>query len=114
MTKGTKTMATKKATKKAAKRQLKRRAVLVCTEFRGVFFGYARDTSGDTIVLENCRNAIYWSSDVGGFAGLADGGPTAGCRIGAPVTAELRKITCVAEVTPAAEDRWLKAPVHRG
>ena len=47
------------------------RAVLVTTEHRGVFFGYATDPDGDTITLRACRNAIYWSADVRGFLGLA-------------------------------------------
>jgi hypothetical protein len=36
------------------------RPVIVTTEYRGVFFGYATDTSGDTIALERARNVIYW------------------------------------------------------
>ena len=93
----------------------KGRPVLVTTEFRGVFFGYAEDTSGDTIVLNNCRNCIYWPSGQGGFGGLASEGPAKGSRIGARVTKiELRKITAVAEVTPAAVKEWEAASVYRG
>lgn len=29
------------------------RPVLVCTEYRGVFFGYADETEGDTIKLKS-------------------------------------------------------------
>ena len=36
------------------------RPVIVCTEFRGVFFGYADDTAGDAIRLRGARMAIYW------------------------------------------------------
>ena len=54
------------------------RAVLVTTEFRGVFFGYASDTSGDTISLTGARNCIYWPSENGGFLGLASKGPVKG------------------------------------
>ena len=39
----------------------------VTTEYRGVFFGYADDTSGDVITLTNARNCIYWPSANGGF-----------------------------------------------
>lgn len=86
------------------------RPVLVTTEFRGVFFGYAADTSGDTIKLKRARNCIYWSSDVKGFEGLAVTGPTRSCKIGPAADLELRKITCVVEVTPEAVKAWESAP----
>lgn len=92
-----------------------KRPVLVTTEYRGVFFGYAEDTSGDTITLTDARNCIYWSSAVGGFMGLASAGPDKKSRIGARVDRiELRKITAVAEVSPAAADAWVGAEVFRG
>ena len=91
------------------------RPVLVTTEYRGVFFGYADETSGDTITLTNCRNCIYWDSKVGGFGGLASEGPNKNCRIGTRIEKiELRKITSVAEVSEAAVKAWEGANVHRG
>lgn len=51
------------------------RPVIITTEYRGVFFGYAEDTTGDTVILKNARNCIYWSSKTGGFLGLASKGP---------------------------------------
>lgn len=91
------------------------RPVLVTTEFRGVFFGYAADTSGDQITLHNARNCIYWPSTQGGFGGLASDGPAQGARIGARVERlDLRKVTSVADVTPAAVERWEAANVYRG
>ena len=91
------------------------RPVLVTTEFRGVFFGYASDTSGDIITLTNARNCIYWPSENGGFGGLASEGPAKGARIGAVVEKlELRKITAVAEVSANAVIVWEKANVYRG
>lgn len=86
------------------------RPVLVTTEHRGVFFGYAEDTSGDTITLKRGRNCLYWSADVKGFLGLANSGPTADCRVGPPADIEVRKITCVAEVTPVAVLKWEAHP----
>lgn len=88
--------------------------VLVTTEFRGVFFGYAADTSGSDIKLKDARNCLYWSSDVGGFLGLANSGPSSKCRIGPTADIDLRKVTCVAEVTPAAETLWRNAPCYKG
>lgn len=84
--------------------------VLVTTEHRGVFFGYADDIDGDTIKLHDARLCVYWSRDVKGFMGLAATGPSDDCRIGPPATITLRKITAVAEVTPEAVQRWEKAP----
>ena len=86
------------------------RPVLVTTEHRGVFFGYATDTSGDPIKLTRARLCVYWSSDVKGFMGLAATGPTRSCRIGPPADIELRKITAVLEVTPEAVGKWEAAP----
>jgi hypothetical protein len=86
------------------------RAVLVTTAHRGVFFGYATDTSGATIFLRRARNCIYWSADMKGFMGLAAFGPSETCRIGPAADIELRDITCVATVTPAAVLRWEAAP----
>ena len=88
----------------------KERAVLVTTEHRGVFFGYATETDGATITLRNARNCIYWSADVKGFLGLAATGPSASCRIGPRADITLRAVTCVAECTPAAVAAWESAP----
>ena len=91
------------------------RPVLVTTEYRGVFYGWANDTSGDTITLINARNCIYWPSGNGGFGGLASEGPAKGARIGARVEKiELRKITAIAEVSDLAVEAWEAANVFRG
>ena len=88
----------------------KERPVLVCTEFKGVFFGYAGATAGqDPIHLKRARNCIYWDAKTGGFAGLAEKGPNSNCKIGPVVDMELRKITCVVEVTSEAERAWVAA-----
>lgn len=90
------------------------RPVLITTEFRGVFFGYASDTSGKDVSLHNARNCIYWPSDQGGFAGLAKDGPVEGSRIGARVRfIDLRSVTSVTEVETTAIDAWEKADVYR-
>lgn len=103
-----------KAKKVVEKSKQKERAVLVTTEFRGVFFGYATDTDGSVIKLSRARNCIYWDNKTGGFLGLAEFGPGAGCRIGARGDVDMRKITCVAEMTPAAVQAWESAPVYKG
>lgn len=97
-------MATKKKTE---------RYVLATTSYRGVFAGWATDTSGDVIHLRDARLAVYWSADVRGFMGLASSGPTSGCRIGPPADVELRGVTSVVEVTDEARARWEAAPWWR-
>ena len=87
----------------------KERAVLVTTAHRGVFFGYAKETSGSTINLRAARLCIYWSADLRGFMGLASHGPNSNCRIGPSADIEVRDVTSVSEVTPEAEEKWLKA-----
>ena len=84
----------------ATKKSNAERAVLVTTEHRGVFFGYATETDGETIALKRSRLCVFWSQDVKGFMGLAAKGPTEGCRIGPPADITLRAITSVVEVTP--------------
>lgn len=93
-----------------SKKQAPERAVLVTTEHRGVFFGYARDTDGETISLERARNVLYWGRDVRGFMGLAATGPTSSCRVGPAVSITLRKITSVSEVTTEAVAKFEAAP----
>ena len=88
-------------------------AVLVTTEHRGVFFGYATDIDGETIRLRAARNCLYWPTEQKGFLGLASRGPVSGCRIGPAATITLRDITCVAECTDDAVTAWEKAPWSR-
>ncbi len=84
----------------------KERPVLVTTEYKGVFFGYATNTDGDTIKLKRARNCIYWPAQNKGFMGLASDGPHKEAKIGPPADIELRKITSVSEVTDTAEKVW--------
>jgi hypothetical protein len=86
------------------------RAVLVTTAHRGVFFGYATDTDGPAIKLRAARNCIYWGADTKGFLGLAANGPTKSARVGPSADIELRDITSVSVVTPAAVAAWEGAP----
>jgi hypothetical protein len=97
-----------KATKKPNGKS--ERAVIVTTEHRGVFFGYAQDIDGETIELKRARLCVYWSADVKGFMGLAANGPSEGCRIGPAAEITLRKITAVVAVTPEAAAKWEAAP----
>jgi hypothetical protein len=83
----------------------KERPVIICTEFRGVFFGYATDTTKDTIHLKRARMAIYWGTTKGVMQ-LAESGPTTSSKISARADLEARKVTAVFEVTEAAAKAW--------
>jgi len=90
------------------------KAVLVTTEFRGVFFGYLSseedDKSPNSIKLKNVRNCIYWASSIGGFLGLASVGPDSNCKIGTRVSElTLYKITSVSPVSDEAVGKWESA-----
>ena len=86
------------------------RPVVVTTAHRGVFFGYAAETDGETIALSRARLCVHWSPDVRGFMGLAATGPSKSCKIGPAADITLRNITAVLEVSPEATERWEKAP----
>jgi hypothetical protein len=83
----------------------KERPVIVCTEHRGVFFGYATETDGDRFLLKRARMAIYFGTQRGVMQ-LAETGPTASSKISARADIDVRKITCVMEVTPEAAKAW--------
>ena len=88
----------------------KERAVMVTTEHRGVFFGYATETDGDVIALKRARMCVYWSPDMKGVMGLASIGPSASCRISPPADLTVRKITAVVEVNGEAAAKWESSP----
>lgn len=84
-------------------------AVLVTTEFRGVFFGEIVNDKKlpNEITLKNVRNVIYWSADCNGFLGLASTGVTSNCKISAKVDKiTLYKITSVTPVSKEALKTW--------
>ena len=80
-------------------------AVLVTTSYRGVFFGYATDTSGTQFVLKRARMAIYWGTNRG-LMQLAETGPTTKSKISARADLDVRKVTAVFEVTAEAAAAW--------
>ena len=96
------------------------RAIIVCTDKRGVFFGYVpidgpSDESilGDGVIvqLKRARMAVYWTESEHGVVGLAAKGPGAGCRIGPPATITVRDVHAVLDVDdPEAVARWESEP----
>jgi len=83
---------------------MSKKAVLVTTEFRGVFFGYVKEEGDlpESITLTKARNCLYWSKDCSGFLGLASVGPVGDSRISACV--EELKIYKITSVTPISEE----------
>ena len=81
------------------------RPVIICTQHRGVFFGYAQDTSGDQVHLRAARMAIYWGTSRGVME-LAETGPTAKSKISARADIDLRNVTAVFEVSDKATKAW--------
>ena len=86
------------------------RAVIVTTGRRGVFFGYATDTSGSSVMLKRARNCIQWRG-LKGFLALASEGPGSQCRVGpAADNFDVREVTGVIDCTPQATAAWESAP----
>ena len=83
----------------------KQRPVIICTEYKGVFFGYTDDTSKDTVHLKKARMAIYWGTTKGVMQ-LADTGPTSSSKISARADLEARKVTAVFECSEQAVKAW--------
>ena len=90
------------------------RPVVVCTDKRGVFFGYLPPDykpGQEVIVLREARMCVYWSAACHGVIGLAAVGPMSGSRVSpAGPSIELRGITCVMDCTPESAAIWERAP----
>ena len=84
------------------------RAVLVTTAHRGVFYGYmSGKPEKESVTLRRARNCLYWSADVGGFLGLAAGGPSKSCKLGAWADGvTLYDVTSITECSDAAMAAW--------
>lgn len=85
------------------------RPVIVCTELRGVFFGYMTGGIAETVKLRRARMAIQWGTSKGVME-LAETGPTKSSKISARADIEVNKLTAVFEVTPEACAKWEAAP----
>ena len=85
--------------------------VLLTTKHRGVFFGYINgDEETRNPVVKDCRNILWWDESCRGFLGLAANGPTDKCRVGPAADVKLYDVTCVADVTANAEEKFKAAP----
>lgn len=89
-----------------------KRPVVVCTDKRGVVFGYTDNVNARPIVLTDARMCLYWSAGVGGVFGLGEKGPNSSCNISATLSEiTLEGVTAIMSVDPAAEKAWIKAAV---
>ena len=87
------------------------RPILVTTQYRGVFFGYAdADPIDGVLTIRRARNCLYWPPATKGFLGLAANGPPAGSRVGPAADITLYGITCVATCTAKSVARWETFP----
>lgn len=86
-------------------KKLAERPVIVCTEHRGVFFGYASDTTGASVFLKKARMAIRFGTSRGVME-LAETGPTPNSKVSARADIDIRKVTAVFEVTDEAAKKW--------
>lgn len=85
------------------------KAVLVTTQYRGVFFGYVSSEKElpKRLTLKNARNVIYWAATCNGFLGLASTGPNKDCKIGSKVEElTIFDITSVSPVSDSAIKIW--------
>ena len=89
--------------------------VIIETSNRYVAFGYTDDTSGESVVLERARCAIYWGT-TGGIDQLAATGPTDRSRIGAlaPMKKTVHHVIRVTEVSEEAAEKWLSHATYGG
>lgn len=90
--------------------------IIVCTDKRGVVFGYAKNTNpkkDKSIKLKNARMCLYWPESVGGVFGLGDIGPNSDTKISAKLKGlKLEGVTAVFSVSKKAEKAWEDAPIQ--
>ena len=88
-----------------------KKALVVTTAHRGVFFGYGEVTEGAVIRLERSRMCLYWPAEDRGVVGLAVTGPLKGSRVGPAAPAiTLRDVTSIMEASQEAVRQWELAP----
>lgn len=97
--------------------------VLVTTDKRGVFFGFANpaelDVNRPSLTLTRGQMVIRWSADMQGIVGLVSRGPSESCRISpAAGTIQINGITSIMMADPEDEqavvDAFLAQPWGNG
>jgi hypothetical protein len=91
-------------------------AIIVCTDKRGVFFGYVDSTpqqvlADKAVTLKRARMCVHWSAATKGVLGLAASGPAKGSKVTDAIPSIcLDGIHAVLELTPEAIGRWENLP----
>ena len=86
-------------------------AVVVTTEFKGVFFGYGVLSDEKTVTLKNCRMCVSWPVINHGVLGLASHGPKNGARVSPRVPQMvIQNVTAMMVVTAEAVALWESEP----
>lgn len=84
--------------------------IIVCTEYKSVFFGHVpedQDLTARTMALSGARMALYWGT-TGGVGQLARTGPTPTGRVGDPADIVAHGIHTVYICTPEAAKAWVE------
>jgi hypothetical protein len=94
--------------------EVKGKPVVVTTEYKGVFFGFALEptAAGDTAIeLADAQMCVYWSDSIHGILGLAATGPDRRCKI-TPVVPKIQldKVTAIISATDEAVKAWQLRP----
>jgi hypothetical protein len=90
-----------------------KKAVVVTTAHKGVFFGFADPKSLElkTLRIEQAQMCVYWSTGVRGIVGLAANGPDKQCKVTPAAPAmTLHEVTSVMECSSQAEEAWKSQP----
>lgn len=90
-----------------------KRAVVVTTEHRGVFFGYLNGDGPDAkvVTITDAQMCVYWSADVHGVVGLAVTGPNKNCKVTqAAPSITLQGVTSIMDATDDAAAAWKARP----
>ena len=91
-------------------------ALIVCTDKRGVFFGYTDKTAEEimtlkAVTLSRARMCVHWSEKTKGVLGLAAEGPAKGSKVTDAVPSiTIDGIHAVLGLTEHAQKRWEDSP----
>lgn len=88
--------------------------VVICTEHKGVFFGFlngVQKPDATVLTVTDAQMCVSWTADIGGVLGLASSGPSKSCRVSPKVPKiTLQGVTAVVEATEDAVKAWQSRP----
>ncbi len=78
---------------------------------RGVFAGLFFGQDGDTVILQQAQNCLFWSAATKGLLGLAAIGPQPGSRVSDSVPElTVNGVTAIMVATATARTTWESVP----